>query len=69
MKSITSCTHDTLFPGFLHGGGDLQLSFEGHRFAVESQVCSECGLIQLAVKHPSLFTAFLAESSAERKQQ
>jgi hypothetical protein len=65
MKSDGSpCNHETTLPAFLHGGGDLQLSFEGHRFAVESHVCSECGVIRLAVKHPPLFQRYLQERTS-----
>jgi hypothetical protein len=63
------CNHDTMIPVYLHAGGELVLTFEGHHLGVESHVCSECGVIQLQVKHPRLFTAFLEESSAERKQR
>jgi len=62
------CSHETLLPVYLHAGGELVLTFEGHHLGVESHVCSECGLIQLAVKHPSLFTAYLEERTQDRRQ-
>lgn len=67
VSMSSPCKHDTLLPAFLHAGGDVQLSFEGRPFNVEAGVCSECGLIQLRVRHPQLFTAYLAERDGRKR--